>query len=157
MAAGIRTVFLRIGIVLSPLGGALQKLLPVFQTGFGGRIGTGRQYMSWIGLDDVLGAILHLAATDDIAGPVNLVAPHPVTNAAFAQTLGRVLSRPTLLPVPEKAITAVYGRMGRETILSGSRVSPAKLCKSGYRFRHTQLKDALAHVLGKMESTALSD
>lgn len=147
--AGIRTVFLRIGIVLSPLGGALQRLLPVFQAGIGGRIGSGRQYMSWISLDDVLGAILHLIAKPDISGPVNLVAPHPVTNAEFTRTLGKVLSRPAALFIPEAAITAVYGRMGKETILSGTRVNSAKLLESGYRFRHTQLKDALSHVLGK--------
>ncbi len=147
--AGVRTVFLRLGIVLSPLGGALQRLLPVFQAGIGGRIGSGNQYMSWISLDDVLGAILHLVAKPDISGPVNLVAPHPVTNKEFTKTLGEVLSRPAALFVPEAAITAVYGRMGKETILSGTRVSPAKLMESGYRFRHTQLKYALAHVLGK--------
>ena len=150
--AGIRTVFMRIGIVLTPAGGALQKLLPAFQAGLGGPIGDGRQYMSWIGIDDVAGAILHVMADDNIYGPVNLVAPEPITNRAFAETLGRVLSRPAFFRVPETVVNMIFGQMGRETLLSGTRVIPETLSAAGYRFRHPTLHSALSHVLGKTGS-----
>ncbi len=149
ISAGIRTVFLRIGIVLTPAGGALQKLLPVFSAGLGGPIGTGRQYMSWIGIDDVVDAVLHIAATPSIEGPVNLVSPEPVANMDFSETLGRVLSRPAFVRVPETAVKMVFGQMGKETVLSSTRVIPEKLTASGYRFRHPDLESALSHVLGK--------
>ncbi len=147
--AGIRTVFLRIGVVLTPAGGALQKLLPLFRAGIGGAIGSGRQYISWIGIDDMTEVILHIAANPGIEGPVNVVGPEPVTNADLAAALGRVLSRPAVFRVPETAIHAVFGQMGAETVLSSIRVMPEKLAATGYRFRHTDLTEALSHVLGK--------
>jgi len=147
-AAGIRTVNMRIGVVLTPLGGALQRLLPVFRMGLGGRIGTGKQYVSWIGIDDVLGTVLHLLAHPEIEGPVNLVAPNPVTNADLAKALGKALTRPARIPVPATAIRTAFGQMGKETILSSTRVEPQRLVESGYRFRHPDLESALGHVLG---------
>ena len=147
--AGIRTVFLRIGVVLTPAGGALQKLLPLFRTGLGGTIGSGRQYISWIGIDDMAELMLHVAANPNIEGPLNVVGPQPVTNADFAKTLGRVLSRPSVFRVPETPVHAVFGQMGAETVLSSTRVMPEKLAATGYRFRHPDLTAALSHVLGK--------
>ncbi len=147
-AAGIRSVFLRIGIVLTPAGGALKTLLPVFSAGLGGRIGSGKQHVSWIGIDDVAGSFLHILADDAIEGPVNIVSPEPVRNERFIRILGRVLGRPTPFAVPESIIGAVFGQMGRETALSDTRVMPEKLLSTGYAFRHTALADALSHVLG---------
>jgi len=146
---GIRTVFLRIGIALSPLGGALAKLLPVFSAGLGGKIGNGRQYMSWIGIDDVIGAIYHLMDAETAEGPVNATAPNPATNLEFTKTLGRVLKRPALFTVPETAVNLAFGEMGREVLLSGANVLPEKLLKSGYVFRHPDLGETLKHLLGK--------
>lgn len=147
--AGIRTVQLRIGIVLSPQGGALGKLLPPFRMGIGGKIGTGRQYMSWISIDDAVAAIFHAMHDDHVNGPVNLVAPNPATNLEFTRTLAAVLSRPAVFTVPKLAINAVFGEMGRETILSSTRVSPGVLSATGYPFRHPDLDTALRHLLGK--------
>lgn len=147
--AGIRTVFLRIGIVLTPAGGALQKMLPIFKMGLGGKIGSGQQFMSWIGIDDVAGSFLHIMANTAIEGPVNIVSPNPLPNSAFTKTLGRVLSRPVCLKMPSSAINMLFDQMGRETALSSARVIPEKLAASGYRFRHPDLESALSHVLGK--------
>ncbi len=149
--AGIRTAMLRIGIVLTPLGGALKRLLPVFQFGFGGRIGSGTQHVSWIGIDDVLGAILHVLADSSIEGPVNLVAPNPVSNAELTKSLGRTLSRPTLFALPESAVKLAFGQMGTETVLASTRVQPTRLEQSGYRFRHPELAGALEHLLGLLK------
>ena len=147
---GIRTVFLRFGIVLSPQGGALGKLLLPFQLGMGGKISSGRQFMSWIGIDDAVGAIHHTIFNDQITGPVNLVSPHPSTNKEFTRILSNVLSRPSCFTIPKKAIEIAFGKeMGRETILSSTRVKPAVLEKVGYQFRHPGLASALAHLLGK--------
>ena len=146
---GIRTVFLRIGIALTPLGGALNKLLLPFKLGLGGKIGPGNQYMSWIGIDDIIGAIYHVASDDKVEGPVNAVAPNPVTNLEFTKILGKVLSRPTLFSVPETAIRLAFGEMGREILLSSTRVMPNKLLETGYRFRNPDLEGALRHLLGK--------
>ena len=148
VAAGIRCVFLRIGIVLTPAGGALKLLLPLFSAGLGGRIGSGKQHMSWIGIDDVAGSLLHILADDTLEGPVNVVSPEPVENERFARTLGQVTGRPAPFAVPEKIIGAVFGQMGQETILSDTRVVPEKLIAAGYAFRHTDLAAALSHVLG---------
>lgn len=148
-AAGIRTVFLRIGVVLTPLGGALKRLLPIFQTGLGGRIGSGNQYISWIGIDDVFGAIMHAMADTQMEGPVNLVAPNPVTNAEMTATLGKILSRPTVFPVPERIFRMAFGQMGKETVLSSTRVRPQRLIEAGYQFRHPDLETTLRFVLGK--------
>ena len=149
IAAGIRTAFLRIGIVLSPRGGALGKLLPPFQLGIGGKIGSGNQTMSWISIDDAIGAVYHVLYDSAISGPVNLVAPYPVTNAEFTHCLSKVLSRPAYFKVPAFAIETVFGEMGRETILSSTRVKAGVLQEAGYQFRHPYLESALRHLLGR--------
>jgi len=151
--AGIRTVFPRIGVVLHPAGGALKKMLPLFSIGLGGRIGHGRQFMSWIGMDDVLSAMVHITARPEIRGPVNLVSPLAVTNEHFAHTLARVLRRPLGPPVPEALITALFGEMGKETVLSSTRVRPKVLMDTGYTFRHPELKQMLCHVLGRYQES----
>jgi hypothetical protein len=147
--AGVRVVLLRSGIVLSPHGGALERLLPPFRLGVGGPIGTGRQWMSWIALDDHLGAIEHALATTGLHGPVNLVSPNPVTNAEFAATLGRVLGRPALVPVPSFALELLYGEMARATILAGQRVLPRALLRTGFTFAHPTLEEALRFELAR--------
>lgn len=147
--AGIRVVRLRIGIVLTPGGGALGQMLPAFRAGVGGRLGSGAQFMSWIGIDDVLGAMLHLLRTEAIQGPVNATAPEPVTNAEFTRELGRVLARPALLPVPATALRLLFGEMADELLLSSLRVRPVRLLRSGYPFRQPTLIEALRHVLGR--------
>jgi uncharacterized protein (TIGR01777 family) len=145
----IRVVNLRIGMVLSAAGGALAKMLLPFKMGAGGRIGSGQQYMSWIALDDLIGVIHHVLLTDSLQGPVNAVAPHPVTNSEFTRTLGRVLRRPTLLPLPAFAARAAFGEMADALLLASTRVEPAKLKDSHYAFRYPELEGALRHVLGK--------
>jgi len=145
--AGIRVVNLRIGVVLAADGGALAKMITPFKFGLGGKIGSGRQYMSWIEIDDVVGAINHVIANESLRGPVNAVAPNPVTNAEFTATLGKVLSRPTLFPMPAFAARLAFGEMGDELLLGSTRVYPKKLQESGYKFRFNQLEPALAHLL----------
>jgi hypothetical protein len=147
--AGIRVVRLRFGVVLSPAGGALAKMLPPFRMGVGGRLGDGRQYMSWIALDDVVGAIHHTLMHDTLAGAVNAVAPHPATNLEFTKTLGRVLHRPTIFPMPAAAARLAFGEMADALLLASARVYPARLLESGYAFRCPQLEAALRHLLGK--------
>jgi uncharacterized protein (TIGR01777 family) len=147
--AGIRVVNLRFGMALSPRGGALQKLLLPFRLGMGGRIGDGRQFTSWIALDDAVGAIHHALCEDALHGPVNAVAPNPVSNAEFTRTLARVLRRPTLLPVPAFAARLAFGEMADALLLAGARVMPARLQASGYRFRFPDLESALRHLLGR--------
>jgi uncharacterized protein (TIGR01777 family) len=144
---GIRVVNLRIGAVLSPAGGALARMLPAFRLGFGGRIGSGRQYMSWITLDDLVAAIHHLITAEDISGPVNAVAPEPVTNAEFTAALGRALHRPTLLAMPAFAVRLAFGEMGDELLLRGARAKPTRLQVSGFEFRDPQLEPALRRIL----------
>jgi uncharacterized protein (TIGR01777 family) len=146
---GIRVVHLRTGIVLSKKGGALAKMLPPFRAGVGGRIGSGRQYKSWIDIDDMVGAILHVIENASIKGPVNMVAPNPVTNRQFTKTLGKVLGRPTIFPLPAFAVRLMFGEMGEELLLSSQRVDPAQLLASGYSFRYPQLEPALRHVLSQ--------
>jgi uncharacterized protein (TIGR01777 family) len=146
---GIRVVRLRFGVVLSPVGGALKKMLLPFRLGVGGRLGSGEQFMSWIVLDDVLAIILRALTDDTLAGPVNAVSPKPVTNLVFAKTLGRVLMRPTIFPVPVFALRAAFGEMADETLLASSRAHPAKLLATGFTFGHPDLEGALRHVLGK--------
>ena len=147
--AGIRVVNLRFGVILSAAGGALPRLLTPFRMGVGGRLGSGKQYMAWIALDDVVGAIVHTLATEALRGPVNAVAPQAVTNLEFTKTLGRVLGRPTLFPMPAFAARLAFGQMADELLLASQRVEPAKLLASGYRFRFPELEGALRHVLGK--------
>ena len=146
--AGVRVVRLRFGIVLSPAGGALRTMLRPFRLGAGGRLGSGKQWMSWVAIDDVVGAIDHALTTDELAGVANTVAPNPVTNADFTKTLGRVLGRPTLFPVPAPALRVALGEFSQET-LSSARVLPKRLLESGYEFRCPELEPALRHVLGR--------
>jgi hypothetical protein len=147
--AGIRVATVRTGIVLDPDEGALAAQLLPFKLGIGGRLGSGRQWMSWITLDDEVSAICHLLE-HDVSGPVNLVAPNPVRNAEFADTLGRVLRRPTLLPIPTFAPALLYGRELVESLLLASqRVAPTVLEESGFTFRHTDLEPALRAVLDR--------
>jgi uncharacterized protein (TIGR01777 family) len=141
--AGVRLVLLRTGIVLSPKGGALERLLPIFRLGGGGPLGSGRQWMSWISLGDHLRAMEHALFTDSLRGPTNLVAPNPVTSAEFASTLGRVLTRPALVPVPSFALELLYGEMARATLLAGQRVLPKALAASGFEFAEPTLEGAL--------------
>ncbi|MFL5607659.1 MAG: TIGR01777 family oxidoreductase [Gemmatimonadaceae bacterium] len=145
--AGVRVVLLRTGVVLSPNGGALEKLLPIFRLGGGGPIGSGTQWMSWISLDDQVRAIEHALFAEKLRGAANLTAPEPVRNAEFATTLGRVLGRPALLPVPAFALELLYGEMARETLLAGQRVVPAALASTGFRFGEPTLEGALRCVL----------
>ena len=145
----IRVVLLRIGIVLSPAGGALAKMLLPFRLGVGGVIGSGQQYMSWVALDDVVGAAHHALVTDTLQGPVNAVAPYPVTNREFTKTLGRVLRRPTFLPMPAFAARLALGEMADALLLASTRVEPKRLLATGYSFRYSELEDALRHVLGR--------
>lgn len=145
--AGVRVVLLRTGIVLSKDGGALAKMLPPFRLGMGGPLGSGEQWMSWIVLADHLHAMEHCLFVDRVAGPVNLVAPNPVRNSHFATTLGRVLARPALIPVPAIALTLMYGEMARETILASQRALPDALAASGFDFSHPTLEGALRATL----------
>ena len=144
---GIRVVNLRIGVVLSAAGGALAKMLFPFRMGAGGRIGSGRQYMSWVALDDVVGAIQHALITDALQGAINVVAPHPVTNREFTKILGRVLGRPTLFSMPAFAARLAFGEMGDELLLGSTRVEPVRLLATEYQFRHPDLENALRHLL----------
>lgn len=144
---GIRVVNTRFGIILSPHGGALAKMLTPFRMGVGGTIGSGKQWMSWIALDDVVSAIEHVLTNEHVRGPVNFVAPNPVTNAEFTKALGRVLSRPTLFPVPALAARIAFGEMADALLLSSQRVEPACLKQANYQFSYTELKPALAHIL----------
>lgn len=147
--AGIRVVMLRTGIVLTPNGGALQRMLTPFQLGLGGVLGNGRQYMSWISLEDEIRVIQFCLNNDKISGPVNAVSPSPITNRAFTKTLGRVLHRPTILPVPKFVIKIIFGEMGQELLLSSTRAVPKKLEANGYQFVHSDLEKTLKALLGK--------
>ena len=148
-AAGIRVVILRFGIILTPAGGALGRMLPPFRVGAGGPLGSGKQWVSWISVDDAVGAVHHALFTEELAGPVNAVAPEPVTSRPFAATLGRVLHRPAILPAPAPALKLLFGEMAETALLASQRVSPSRLLASGYSFRHPRLEPALRHVLGR--------
>jgi uncharacterized protein len=148
----IRVVILRLGVVLTPTGGALAKMLTPFRMGVGGIIGSGKQYMSWIAIDDLVRIIIHTLKTDSLNGPINAVAPNPVTNAAFTKTLGRVLRRPTVLPMPAFAARLALGEMADELLLASARVVPSKLLASGFVFRHPDLESALTDLLGKAKA-----
>ncbi len=147
--AGVRTVNLRTGVVLSAKGGALKAMLTPFKFGLGGRVGNGHQWMSWIDLQDMVAAILHILKTDLLQGPVNMVAPRPVTNAEFTKTLAGVLSRPAIFPVPAFAAKLAFGEMAEELLLGSQRVEPAKLIASGYPFRFRELKASLESIVGQ--------
>lgn len=144
---GIRVAHLRSGMVLSPQGGALAKMLPPFRAGLGGRLGHGRQWMSWISLEDWLEAAAYALEHPALRGPVNFVAPKPVTNRDFTKTLGRVLGRPTICPVPGFALRLLLGEMADELLLSSARATPAALLASGFSFRHPELEGALHSML----------
>ena len=145
--AGVRVVNTRFGIVLTPAGGLLGSLLPPFRLGLGGPIGSGTQYVSWIALGDVLDVLLFLIATDSISGPVNVTAPHPLPNLEFVRTLGRVLRRPSVIPVPGFALQVILGQEAAAMMVGGQRVLPARLVAAGYRFHHADLEPALRHLL----------
>jgi uncharacterized protein (TIGR01777 family) len=147
--AGVRVVRLRTGVVISPAGGALGQMLLPFKMGVGGRLGSGKQYFSWIDLDDLVGAIVHAVFEPSLSGAVNATAPNPVTNASFTDALGRVLGRPTLIPVPALAVKAAFGQLGEEALLWGQRVVPSKLEKSGFRFFYEGVEDSLRFQLGR--------
>jgi uncharacterized protein (TIGR01777 family) len=147
-AAGLRVAHLRLGLVLTPAGGILKTVLPLFRAGAGGVLGAGTQGMSWVGLDDVVGAFHHALFDDTLSGPLNVTAPEPVSNAAFTKALGHTLRRPTLVPAPAFGVRLLLGRqMADETALSSAWVRPARLEASGYPFRHRTLDAALAHYL----------
>jgi uncharacterized protein (TIGR01777 family) len=147
--AGIRVVHPRFGIVLSPEGGALGTTLSLFKLGLGGRLGSGRQWWSWVALDDVVGAIVHGLTNDSVKGPVNVGSPHPMTNAEYTKVLGKVLNRPTFFAAPAPALRIAIGGMADALLLASQRMQPAKLQETGYRFRYPELEDALRHLLGR--------
>lgn len=147
--AGLRVVHPRFGIVLSPDGGALQKMLPPFRLGGGGPMGSGKQFMSWVAIDDAIAAIEFALNTSSLAGAINVTSPNPVTNAEFSETLGRVLHRPAVVRVPAFAIRAVFGAMGDEALLAGSRVIPRRLLDAGFSFAYRDLEAALTHLLAR--------
>jgi uncharacterized protein len=143
----IRTVIPRIGMVLSAAGGALALMLPLFRLGMGGRIGSGRQYVSWITIDDLVRIIFHTIGCETLQGPVNAVSPNPATNREFSKTLGHILSRPAAFALPAFAARLAFGQMADEVLLSGAKVSPARLIQSGFKFSFPQLEGALRHIL----------
>jgi uncharacterized protein (TIGR01777 family) len=147
--AGIRVVHPRFGIVLSTEGGALGTTLPIFKLGGGGKIGSGRQYWSWVAFDDVVGAIIHAMKRDGLSGPVNVVAPDPPTNAEYTKVLGRVLGRPTFFAVPAPTLRVAIGGMADDLLLASARVEPARLEETGYEYRHPELEGALRYLLEK--------
>ena len=156
VAAGIRVAYVRFGVVLSPAGGALKKMLLPFKMGLGGVIGTGKQFMSWVSIEDVVGMIQYVIANDSMRGPVNFVAPNAVDNYEFTKTLGRVLHRPTIFPMPAFAARIAFGEMANELLLSSTRVLPKKLMDSGYQFCHPELEEAFGHLLKKADGISTS-
>jgi uncharacterized protein (TIGR01777 family) len=146
--AGLRVVNLRIGVVLARNGGALKPMLPAFRFGLGGRVGSGKQYWSWIALEDVIGMMIFALQNDGVRGPVNVVGPAPVRNAEFVRALGKELHRPTIFPLPAFIVKTFLGEMGQELLLTSARVLPAKMNAAGYRFRHSELGDALHAAVG---------
>ncbi len=149
-AAGIRVSPLRFGVVLSAAGGALERMLPAFRAGVGGPFGAGAQWMSWVSLDDLIGAITGLLYADTVDGPVNVTSPAPLTNRDFVTTLGRVVRRPAVVPLPAAAVRAMFGEMGEVTLLGGQRVVPERLTKAGFTFRYGELEAALRLELGRL-------
>ena len=143
-----RVVCMRIGVVLAKDGGALEKMLTPFKFGVGGTVGSGKQWMSWIALDDIVSIINFFLENVELKGSFNLTAPNPATNAEFTKTLGHALSRPTILPIPEFAVKMMFGEMGETLLLQGCRVLPERLEDAGYKFQFTNLEDAMRHVLG---------
>ena len=151
---GIRVVIPRVGMVLSAAGGSLPLMLPVFRHGIGGRIGNGRQYMSWIAIDDLVGAIHHAITRDTLQGPVNAVSPNPLPNQVFTKVLSHVLARPAAFVLPGFVARLFLGQMADEVLLSSAKVFPSKLMKSGYKFAFPELDGALQHILQKPENSS---
>jgi len=149
--AGIRVVNMRTGVVLTTAGGALTKMLPAFRLGLGGPVGSGNQYLSWIVLDDIIDAILHLLGNPNLVGPVNMTPPTPLTNRDFAKTLGKVLGRPAVVTVPAFALRIAFGTDGAAMVQSGQRVLPARLLASAFRFSFREVEPALRHLLAPSE------
>lgn len=149
-AAGVRVTHLRFGIVLTPAGGALERMLPPFRLGLGGPLAGGRHWMSWISIDDAVQVIHFALGNEGLTGPANAVAPEPVTNAEFTRALGRTLGRPTRFPVPAAALRLLFGELADQALLGSQRAVPARLVDLGYRFRHPTIDAALAHVLGRI-------
>ncbi len=145
--AGIRVVNVRFGVVLSKDGGALAKMLTPFRMKMGGKVGSGAQFMSWVAMDDVSGAIYHTLITDSLKGPVNVTAPNPVTNKEFTNTLGKVLNVPTVMPMPAFAAKLAFGEMAKDLLLASTKVAPKRLVDSGYEFKYPKLEPALKHIL----------
>jgi len=152
--AGLRVCHVRVGVVLSAEGGALKELLLPFKLGVGGRLGNGKQFMSWIDYDDIVGAFAHCLVTEELSGPVNGTGPAPVRNAEFTKILGGVLHRPTMFPLPAPVVRTLFGEMGQALLLDGARVAPTALEKSGYRFRFSTLEDSLRHQLSTASEPA---
>lgn len=146
--AGIRTVLLRTGIVLSKDGGALATMLTPFKLGVGGVVGSGKQWMSWISLDDEIAVINFAIENENLRGAVNAVSPNPVTNHDFTKTLGEVLYRPTILPLPEFAVSMIFGEMGDALLLASTKVMPKRLEDAGFEFKYPDLKPAIEHAVG---------
>lgn len=146
--AGLRVVNLRIGVVLARDGGALKPMLPAFRLGLGGKVGNGKQYWSWIALDDVIGMMMFALHNESLFGPVNVVGPAPVPNQEFVRTLGKELHRPTIFPLPAFVVKTLFGEMGKELLLTSARVLPVKINAAGYKFKHNELSAALRAALG---------
>lgn len=147
--AGIRVVHLRCGVVLTRTGGALAKMLPIFRLGLGGPLGNGRQWMSWIALADLIAAVRLLLRDTALSGPINIVAPEPVTNAEFTRAIGRAVNRPAILPAPAFALRLALGEMADEALLASARVLPKRLLDAGFRFRYPEIDEALRYELEK--------
>lgn len=147
--AGIRTAMLRFGVVLSPHGGMLAQVLPIFRMGMAGPLGSGRQYVSWIALDDAVRAIEFVVSRDDLSGPINVVAPEPVTNTQFTKALAGALGRPAVLRAPAFALRLAFGQRADELLLASARVIPARLAAAGFEFQYPRLQPALAELLGQ--------
>ncbi|MDB6032433.1 MAG: uncharacterized protein JWM16_2771 [Verrucomicrobiales bacterium] len=146
---GIRVVYLRFGIVLSPKGGALKRMLPIFKWGLGGKLGNGHYYWSWIALEDVLGVVVHVLANDSLSGPINTVTPFPVTNAEFTRALAKAVKRPAFLAVPPFVLEVLLGQMADEVLLCSFRVMPARLIQSGFHFKYPSLNSAFSRLLNE--------
>lgn len=144
---GIRTLSLRFGMVLSPKGGALKLMLPIFKLGVGGKLGPGSQYVSWIAISDLVRIIEYVITQEKLAGPINVVAPHPVTNEELTKTLGKILHRPTFVAMPTFMVKLVFGELGKEVLLVSERVKPQKLEEGGFKFDYPYLEEALRHLL----------
>jgi uncharacterized protein (TIGR01777 family) len=144
---GARVVCMRIGVVLAKDGGALEKMLTPFRFGVGGTIGSGKQWMSWIAIDDIISIVHFFLDNENLHGAFNLTAPNPATNAKFTKTLGTILNRPTVLPLPAFAVKLMFGEMGETLLLQGARILPKRLLDAGYKFQFTDLKSAMKHVI----------